>query len=85
MNASEDVQAGIYLEIMQRKMQIKAPTYSLKSKACDVLMDRYRDLKGKKSRGNEDFCMSLGTFMGLNWKQIMGIVLVKDRNATKLR
>lgn len=29
--------------------------------------------------------MSVNTFLGLNWKQIMGIILVKDRNATKLK
>lgn len=69
---------------MNRKPQKRAPTFSLKSKTCDVLMDRYKDLKAKKSR-NDDFCMGLETFMGLNWKQIMGIVLVKDRNASKLK
>jgi hypothetical protein len=50
MNASEDVQAGIYLEIMNRKLPVKAPTFSLKSKACDVLMDRYKDLKVRKPK-----------------------------------
>ena len=70
---------------MNRKPQKRAPTFSLKSKACDVLMDRYKDLKAKKSKHNDDFCMGLETFMGLNWKQIMGIVLVKDRNASKLK
>lgn len=29
--------------------------------------------------------MSLQTFMGLNWKQIMGILLIKDRDASQLR
>lgn len=29
--------------------------------------------------------MGFETFMSLNWKQIMGIILVKDRDAAKLK
>lgn len=60
--------------------------FSLKSKTCDVLMDRFKDLRLKnKDKLEEDFSMRLDTFLGLNWKQIMGIVLVKDRKAIKLK
>lgn len=48
-------------------------------------MDRYKDLASKRQAKDEDFSMSSETFVGLNWKQIMGIVLVKDRNAAKLK
>lgn len=64
-------------------MNIKSASYSVKSKICDVLMDRYSDLRIVRPK-EEDFVMGLETFMGLNWKQIMGIVLVKDRNGEKL-
>lgn len=70
---------------MNRKFANKSATFSLKSKACDVLMDRYKDLKHSKPKQNQDFSMSLETFLGLNWKQIMGIILVKDRNGYQLR
>lgn len=71
---------------MSRKLPTKAPVFSLKSKTCDVLMDRYKDLRAKKQvKNDEDFSMRLDTFLGLNWKQIMGIILVKDRNAIKLK
>ncbi len=43
---------------MNRKMPIKAATFSLKSKTCDVLMDRYKDLKNRKPKDNDDFVMS---------------------------
>ena len=68
---------------MKKKMNIKSASYSVKSKICDVLMDRYSDLRIVRPK-EEDFVMGLETFMGLNWKQIMGIVLVKDRNGEKL-
>ena len=49
-------------------------------------MNRYKDLRAKKQvKNDEDFSMRLDTFLGLNWKQIMGIILVKDRNAIKLK
>jgi hypothetical protein len=71
---------------MNRKIPTKAPMFSLKSKTCDVLMDRFKDLRVKnKDKLEEDFCMRLDTFLGLNWKQTMGILLVKDRNAIKLK
>jgi len=50
MNGAEDVQAGIYLEIMDRKLIPRQATYSLKSKTCDVLMDRYKDLRVGKQK-----------------------------------
>jgi hypothetical protein len=44
---------------MHRKHNKRAPIYSLKSKTCDVLMDRYKDLKKSRSKQSDDFSMSL--------------------------
>lgn len=85
MNGIEDVQTGIYLQIMNRKAINREATYSLKSKTCDILMDRYKDLREEKPKASQDFSMSYETFQGLNYKQIMGIVLVKDRSAFGLK
>ena len=87
MNSSDDVQAGIYLDIMNRKsgQNIPKPKYSTKSNICHTLMDRYGSLNTHHKRENEDFDMSWETFSQLNWKQIMGVVLVKDPQVSSLR
>ena len=87
MKTSDDVQTGIYLEIMNRKVQEEQPKprYSTKSTICHTLMDRYRSLNTGHKREQEDFWMPWETFKCLNWKQIMGIVLVKDPSASALK
>ena len=57
MNTSEDVQTGIYLDIMSKKTQdaIPKPKYSTKSNICHTLMDRYGSLNTHHKRENEDF------------------------------
>lgn len=49
MNKSQDIQSGIYLEIMKKKIKVKTGSYS-KSKICDVIMDRYQDLRINKPK-----------------------------------
>ena len=83
MNSSDDIQQGIFLEIMNKKRR-KIPTYSKKSSICNVLLERYRDFhkihkKKFKNSSNDDFSMNWNTFKNLNWKQIMGIILMQDR------
>ena len=87
MNSSDDVQAGIYLDIMNRKSgkNIPKPKYSMKSNICHTLMDRYGSLNTHHKRESEDFEMSWETFSHLNWKQIMGVILVKDPQVSCLR
>ena len=85
MNTSEDVQSGIYLDIMSKKGIVAKGRYSVKSSICHTLMDRYRNLNSKRSKENEDFEMSWETFSNLNWKQIIGIILVKDQKVNVLK
>lgn len=63
---------------MPRKQKSHSLKFSLKSNICNILMDRYGHLKSKRKQ-DDDFFMNWDTFKELNWKQIMGIVLVKDR------
>lgn len=91
MKSSEDIQSGIYLDIMGKSNQKQYTTegrYSSKSKICNTLHSRFgsghlQEIKSAKDKA--DFEMDWHTFKQLNWKQIMGIVLVKDKHCNKLK
>jgi hypothetical protein len=70
---------------MKRKSIRQEVTYSTKSKTCDVLMRRFKNLCNDNQMAGYDFRMSYEMFQKLNCKQIMGVVLMKDRNAGYLR
>ena len=90
MKSSEDIQEGIYLDIMdrsERKVGLGERRYS-RSKISETLHAKYGTTQGQQvrnSKGKADFVMEWETFRELNWKQIMGIVMVKDRRCQKIR
>ena len=91
MKSSEDIQEGIYLDIMSRaqgSQSLGHRKYSLRSKISDTLHEKYGSVRAEHSRqvkNKTDFMMEWETFRELNWKQIMGIVMVKDRKCLKIK
>lgn len=90
MKSSEDIQSGIYLDIMERAEKKNYATESRysRSKISDTLISKFGSNQGQQARNAKnraDFEMDWETFKELNWKQIMGIVLVKDKNGNKIR
>lgn len=87
MKSSEDIQSGIYLDIMSRPKNYSSEgRYSMKSKISDTLHQKFgsnHQTRLRNERNRADFEMDWETFKELNWKQIMGIVLVKDKDCVK--
>ena len=58
----------------------------MKSKISDTLHQKFgsnHQMRLRNERNRADFDIEWETFKELNWKQIMGIVLVKDKNCVK--
>jgi hypothetical protein len=90
MKSSEDIQSGIYLDIMEKTEKKNYATESRysRSKISDTLISKFgsnQTQQARNAKNRADFEMDWETFRELNWKQIMGIVLVKDKNGEKIR
>ena len=95
MKSSEDIQSGIYLDIMGRRREYSTEgRYSTggkasgKSKISDTLHRVFgsnQQLRVRNERNKADFEMDWATFKELNWKQIMGIILVKDKDCLRIK
>jgi hypothetical protein len=90
MNTSEDIQSGIYLEIMDRKKKelSNKGKISHRSSISNTLHERYAEKIHKRDNKHfeeNDFEMDFETFKDLNWKQMLGIMLVKDPDCQKLK
>lgn len=88
MKSSEDIQEGIYLDVMSKTEKKPIERYSLKSKISEVLHTKFGTMQQVRERNQKnrvDFQMDWSTFKELNWKQIMGILMVKDKNCLKTK
>ena len=56
MKSAEDVQSGIYLDIMKKreKKYSHDGRYSLKSKVCDTLMHRFSEIQAQQKQREKD-------------------------------
>lgn len=89
MNSSEDIQSGIFLDIMLRpkKKYSHGGRHSIKSSICDTLIRKFGSIQADGARAGQektDFDMDWDTFKQLNWKQIMGIILVRDKGCERM-
>jgi ribosomal protein L20A (L18A) len=68
MKSSEDIQSGIYLDIMDRSMKKNYSTegrYSMKSKISDTLHSKFgsnHQLRVRNEKNKADFDMDWATF-----------------------
>lgn len=84
MNSTSDVQSGIYLEIMNKKTNqySNAGKISHRSTINNTLLERYASKihkKGNKHFEENDFEVDWETFRNMNWKQILGVLMMKDK------
>ena len=90
MRTSSDIQSGIYLEIMDKKLNqfSTAGKVSHRSTISNTLHERYKPKIHKRDNKHyeqNDFEMDYNTFKDLNWKQTLGIMLIKDPGCKKFK
>lgn len=89
MNSSEDIQQGIYLDLVTKhkpKSSLMAPQLKQSGKGSmiyDILLKSYNERKKKEF--DFDFVIEWETFKRFNWRQMLGVLLMRQGSYESFR
>ena len=84
MNSSYNVQGGIFLDLLE--MQEKKPKKNQASNLVyEVLVNSFKEQEKKSKDKNQELLIEWETFEKFNAKQVLGLILMKEKSLQLLK